>query len=353
MKDRMGQIAVSCARIAAGKRKSRASIVGVGEMRPPNARQTASTVLRWSFRRARCRECVSVAELAQIDALLLRGYRDSACRSPTFTVSVSKNVYSRPPKPSLVKPAANGSRWSMDVRAIAPGLWAVIDRIHRGDHRQQHLRGADVARWLSRGGCAARGSAEQGDRPAPRADHRHADDAAGQRRCRRPRRHVGGMRSAIAERHAEALGEPTAMSAPSSPGGVSSVSARGRQRPRKGAGVCDRGEWSAGGRGQRRRCRDMAGPRRRRRVVEVLSGSPMTISSPAASARVRSDGKGLRMAILHRQETLVPPMATRSASAIASAAAVASSSSDALATSRPVRSQIMVWKLAALPAGPG
>jgi hypothetical protein len=36
---------------------------------------------------------------------------------------------------------------------------------------------------------------------------------------------------------------------------------------------------------------------------------------------------------------------TRSASAIASAAAVASSSNEALATSRPVRSQIMVWKL--------
>ena len=38
-------------------------------------------------------------------------------------------------------------------------------------------------------------------------------------------------------------------------------------------------------------------------------------------------------------------LAERSASASASAAAVASSSSEALATSRPVRSQIIVWKL--------
>ena len=43
---------------------------------------------------------------------------------------------------------------------------AVVARVHRGHHRQQHLRGADVARSPCRGGCAVRGSAAPAGRPA-------------------------------------------------------------------------------------------------------------------------------------------------------------------------------------------
>ena len=66
-------------------------------------------------------------------------------------------------------------------------------------------------------------------------------------------------------------------------------------------------------------------------------------SQPSGSARVCDHGDGLRMAVLIDEESRWPWIwTTRCAIAMASAAAVASSSSEALATSRPVRSQTIV-----------
>ncbi len=75
-------------------------------------------------------------------------------------------------------------------------------------------------------------------------------------------------------------------------------------------------------------------------------------SIPSGSARVRSTSRvcGRQSASARKVPPAVP--ATRRASVIASAAADASSSSDALATSRPVRSQTMVWKLSSASSRP-
>ena len=85
-------------------------------------------------------------------------------------------------------------------------LRAVIDRIHRGDHRQQHLRGADVGGGLLAANVLLAGlQGEAIGRLAPRI-HRQPDDAAGQRTLQHiAHRHEGCVGSAITHRHAEAL----------------------------------------------------------------------------------------------------------------------------------------------------
>ena len=89
---------------------------------------------------------------------------------------------------------------------MAQAFGAVIDRVHRRDHGEQHLRGADVrGRLLAADVLFAGLQREAIGRRAARI-HRQADDAAGQRALQRILHcHVGGMRSAVAHRYAEAL----------------------------------------------------------------------------------------------------------------------------------------------------
>ena len=92
------------------------------------------------------------------------------------------------------------------ARDLRQPLGPVIDRIHRGHHRQQHLRGADVGgRLLAADVLLAGLQREAIGRRAARID-RQADETAGHGALERIlHRHVGGVRSAIAHRHAEAL----------------------------------------------------------------------------------------------------------------------------------------------------
>ena len=86
---------------------------------------------------------------------------------------------------------------------------AVIDRIHRGDHGEQHLRGADIGgRLLAADMLLAGLQCQPVGRRAARV-HGKADDAAGQRALQRiAHRHKGRMRPAITHRHAKALRRP-------------------------------------------------------------------------------------------------------------------------------------------------
>ncbi|MCY1242166.1 hypothetical protein D9M72_551110 [compost metagenome] len=69
----------------------------------------------------------------------------------------------------------------------------------------------------------------------------------------------------------------------------------------------------------------------------------MTICQPSGSARVFRRAIVCGWQFSSTKKVLAFDFETRSAIAMASAAAVASSSREALATSRPVRSQTMVW----------
>ncbi len=84
---------------------------------------------------------------------------------------------------------------------------AVVDGIHAGDHRRQHLRRADVGGGLLAADVLlARLQREAVGRLAVHV-HAHAHEAAGQRALEVVAAgHEGGMRAARAHRHAEALG---------------------------------------------------------------------------------------------------------------------------------------------------
>ena len=203
-----------------------------------------------------------------------------------------------------------------------------------------------------RGGCAARASAAKGEARAGPA-----------RPCETPTSRPGIRRlcaSRVARKPAcgppkpsgtpKRCAEPTAMSAPNSPGGRSSVSAS------KSAATIDQRAGrvrllrrSARSRAPRRSYRDTAAARRRAfspRQIErrFVADSPR---SPSGSARVCTTCDRLRMAAARDEDAFAASASLQIACAmcIASAAAVASSSSEAFAMSSPVRSVIIVWKL--------
>ncbi|OIQ74731.1 hypothetical protein GALL_436090 [mine drainage metagenome] len=92
------------------------------------------------------------------------------------------------------------------LRDARQPLRAVVDRIHAGDHRRQHLRGADVARrLLAADVLLARLQRQAQRRLAVRVDA-DADQTPGHLALERvAHRHVGGVRAAEAQRQAEAL----------------------------------------------------------------------------------------------------------------------------------------------------
>ena len=82
----------------------------------------------------------------------------------------------------------------------------VIDRVHRGDHRQQHLRGAEVGGRLFAADVLLAGLQRQPIGRRPARIHGQPDDAAGQRSLQRiAHRHIGRVRAAIAHRHTKTL----------------------------------------------------------------------------------------------------------------------------------------------------
>ena len=81
-------------------------------------------------------------------------------------------------------------------------------------------------------------------------------------------------------------------------------------------------------------------------------GSPTTTSQPSGSARVRITSIVCGWQSRSTKKAVAFDFAARWQSAIASAAAVASSSSEALATSSPVRSQTIVWKFSSASSRP-
>ena len=84
-----------------------------------------------------------------VDAARLGAVRIWAARPGTRASTVSKNAWCTTSTPAAARPVASVRAWPCTRRAI-PGqpVGAVVAGVHRGDHRQQHLRGADVAGGL-------------------------------------------------------------------------------------------------------------------------------------------------------------------------------------------------------------
>src|SRR6266480_3021143 len=97
------------------------------------------------------------------------------------------------------------------VRVDAPGdaaqpLRAVIHRVHRGNHGEEYLSGADVARRLLAPDVLLAGLQRHAQRRSPGAVLRDTDDAAREVALELvARREESGMRTAVAQRYAETL----------------------------------------------------------------------------------------------------------------------------------------------------
>ena len=151
---------------------------------------------------------VVVVDPAQVDPPLEgRGHHLVGCDPGTRTATVSKKASWTTSTPA--RPEGGGQASGLAVHPLGDvpqALGAVVHGVHRRDHGEEHLRGADV-----RGGllpadvllARLQGEAVGG---APGGVDRHADQPAGHRAAEvvaggeEP-----GVRTAVAERHAEAL----------------------------------------------------------------------------------------------------------------------------------------------------
>ena len=204
---------------------------------------------------------------------------------------------------------------------------------------------------FSRRMCCSRRLQREPQRDVPGIVSRHTDEATRQRaRVRRLRRDEPGVRAAEAERDAEPLCR--------SDDDVRALFARGRDeaageevgrdhrraRRRPARGLDER----ASGPGSRPSSTGSARARRtaRRHRAIRAAASPTSTTMPSGSARVCTTAIvcGWQPAsTTNRSEA--EDGASRRAIAIASAAAVGSSRSEAFASSIPVRSLTIVWKL--------
>ena len=232
-------------------------------------------------------------------------------------------------------------------------LGAVVDGVGAGHDGQQHLGGADVAGRLLAADVLLAGLQRQPVGDVAVGVDRDADQAAGQLAGQAlAHRQVAGVRAAVAHRDAEALGGAA--------GDVGAPLPR-RLEQRQGQQVGGDDDGGAGlvrGRGQRPVVADgAAGARVGQQDAEGAGlgqvGRPAggEVGDVQADAQRLGaglqDGEGLRQRVGVDDEDGVRPSPGRPArtSVIASAAAVASSSIEAPATSRPVRSATIVWKL--------
>jgi hypothetical protein len=158
--------------------------------------------------------------------------------------------------PSACRPAASSAVQQVRARRAmrAQPVGAVVDGVHRGHHGQQHLRGADVAGRLLAADVLLAGLQRQAQAGLP------------WRPCETPMRRPGIRRlnsSRVAMNAAcgppKPIGTPkrwllpTAMSAPSSPGGVSSVSAS--RSVATTTSTPARGRWRSARQSRRGSCR--------------------------------------------------------------------------------------------------
>ena len=232
----------------------------------------------------------------------------------------------------------------------------MIDGVHAGHDGQQHLRGAHVAGGLVPPDVLLAGLERHAQRRAAVAILRHADDAAGENALVRVTGgEEGGVGSAVPHRHAEAL----------------AVADRDIGAPFARRGQEGQAEQVGGGSNQRARG---MGPLAQRAKVADLAVGGGVLHQRADDARARTRSRPGRHDYLDSPclgPGAAPPRSSAGGSArppgrpdrsftaltarlrfIASAAAVASSSSEALATSRPVRSDTIVWKLSSASSRP-
>jgi len=212
-------------------------------------------------------------------------------------------------------------------------LGAVVHRVKPRDHRQQHLRGADVAGRLIAADVLLAGLQRHPQRRlAPRVA-READDAPGHTpRVFLVRGQEARVRTAVAHRHTETLGAAHGdVGAPRSgrrgQAAGKKVGRRHHQRfgPVGDIGQCLQFGWVVHASVGRRRLHQHPA------VVGGLSG--VAVHRPHDHRHAHRLGAGLHH-----------PRVTAKHMPIASAAAVASSSNDAPASGRPVRSLTTVWK---------
>ena len=175
------------------------------------------------------------------------------------------------------------------LRDRGESLRTVVDGVHRGHHRQQHLRGADVrGRLLAPDVLLAGLQRQPVGRLAARVD-RDADEAPGHGALERVAHgHVGGVRAAVAHRHAEALGRADR--------DVGAQLARRRRAASSASrsaamiaiapAALQRGDHRARSRAAGRRCPDTGGSRRTPSAASrSRSGSPTTSSRCPAARR--------------------------------------------------------------------
>ena len=250
-------------------------------------------------------------------------------------------------------PACRALPWTARGDA-SETLGAVVHGVHRGDHRQQHLRGADVAGRLLPADVLLAGLQGQPVRRVAVGVDRHADESPGQRALQPlPHGHVAGVRPAEAERHAEALRGADHDVGPD-------LARRAQQAQREQVG--GHGHQTAPRRarpppGRTGRARRPSTPAPARSTPNTSpSGSDTDPSGATTGRRPRRRGRAARPGCApprwsaggsrRRRRTRRPPLPSTPGgrSVIASAAAVPSSSSEALAMAMPVRSATIVWK---------
>ena len=244
-------------------------------------------------------------------------------------------------------------------RRCAQPLRPVPHGIHAGHHRQQHLRGADVARRLLAADVLLARLQRQAHRRAARrhpGSRRPAGPACSRLNASRWRRTPHAARRSPSARRSAAPSRRTT-SAPISPGGVSSARPAGRRQTIASAPASCAAAISGvqvahrAGRagilqhhGERLRGADRRGD---------VAGRDIDQREAERAGAGRQHGAGLRMQVGgDRDRVALWPCCAACAMATASAAAVASSSSEALAIGMPVRSQTIVWKFSSASSRP-
>ena len=148
-----------------------------------------------------------IADLAKVDLKQNPMIEDGLCSRPGLDQQRVEKARHQHLKTDPAQAFGDDARHTVNAsRDPAKTFRPVIDRVHRGDHREQHLRGADVRRRLLATNVllarlqreavrmAAVGIDRRADEPAR---HRPLELVAGRKECR--------VRSAVAHRHAEAL----------------------------------------------------------------------------------------------------------------------------------------------------
>ncbi len=317
---------------------------------PPNARHTASTMagvvvsssampsVPWPIRRlifsARARATISPCCLAGI-----------------HRHGIEKRV--RPWRESELAQSRrqHGGAAMHRARDVGQSFRPVIDRVHRGDDRQQHLRGADVGgRFLAADVLLAGLQRQPIGRLSARID-RQAHDAPRQRALQRiAHRHIGRVRPAISHRHTKALRR-------SDRDVGAEFARRGQQRQR----LRDRRrQWRA----RPWRAALMIAGRRSRTAPEVAgycSNPPNTSALIEIASRDRRQSDSIPMArpgCAARPASADAPRRRRRTTLSSSSPGLRAPPAPSLRPPRsprraarrwrrrgPVRSQIMVWKL--------